>query len=310
MFHRKLTIACILILVLSAGVGAYGAWDEADAAVTMDDLDGILADLERSIERAEANRSAHPDFLTDLQRYLTDLKAWRQAMGDGTEPAWGDYQMDNLQDGLVFWADFAPAQYDSRFGLVHSAVGSGELDLGPSTIERGGPGNGHVLYFGGDDKQAARLTVDWGSPRAFTIAMWFHAESWGAHRSGFSRLFTDSSDNLRFFLVESYSGYQPESIHVQFGDYQATTEAHSVQLDHWHHAALVWDGRQIQVFIDGRMQELRRYRGENDITQFPGELPVWVGNQEAGDRQFFGYLDDIIIWDRALSAGELRELIR
>lgn len=310
MFHRKLTIACILILVLSAGVSAYGAWDEADAAVTMDDLDGILADLERSIERAEANRSAHPDFLTDLQRYLADLIAWRQAMGDGTEPAWGDYQMDDLADGLVFWADFAPSHYDSRFGLVHSAVGSGELDLGPGMIERGGPGNGHVLYFSGDDKQAARLTVDWGSPRAFTIAMWFHAESWGADRGGYGRLFTDDSHTVRFYLVESFAHYNRHSIHVQFGDYRATTEADSVELNNWHHAALVWDGRQIQVYIDGRLQELRRYRGENDISQFPGELPLWVGNQEDRGRQYFGYFDDIMIWDRALSAAELRELIR
>ncbi len=301
-------IAVLLVLLLSVGVGAYGAWDEAPEAVTLEDLDAIIADLEASVQRADANNSAHPDFLADLKHYVAELKDWRQAMADGSAPSLADPDAEAFQDGLLFWVDFDRGQYDRRFGVVRSIVGDGELDIGSASIGRGGPGNGFILSYTEADLEALRLNLDSISPRSLTVALWFQAESWGERNYG--RLITDDDDTMRLFLTERFSGYNTNSIVVEFDGFRATTETNSVQLNTWHHVALVWERGQVNVYIDGRLQELRRYSGKNEDLEFEADMPLRIGNDADGERQFFGSFDEIMLWDRALNANEIRELIR
>ena len=302
--------AVLLVLLLSVGVGAYGAWDEQPEGVTFEDLEEIIADLETSINRAETNRSAHPDFLADLKDYLEELTDWHLAMQDGAEPGWDAYDTGAVSDGLLFWVDFDREQYDSRFDLVRSVVGDGELEIGSARIRSGGPGNGSILSYEREDTGAARLSLDWGNPQALTLALWFNADSWGEHSSGYARLFTDDDSTMRLFLVDSFHRYNSNSIVLEFDDFRASTEENSVQLHSWHHVALVWDRGQVSVYIDGRLQELRRNRGSNEDLELVAEMPLRLGNEADGGRQFFGSFDSIMIWDRALIANEIRDLIR
>lgn len=74
MRHCQRILGIGVLLVMSCGVAlAYGEWQPATEAPDLTALYETIARLEASIALAESNRSAHPDFLIDLNRILADL---------------------------------------------------------------------------------------------------------------------------------------------------------------------------------------------------------------------------------------------
>ena len=73
----------------------------------------------------------------------------------------------------------------------------------------------------------------------------------------------------------------------------------------WVHVAVTFDGAQIALFVDCAL----------DVTQSAPDLsisanprPLSIGAQEDGTRAFQGSLDELILFDRALSASEIAAL--
>lgn len=66
-----------------------------------------------------------------------------------------------------------------------------------------------------------------------------------------------------------------------------------------------FDGRHIRAFFNGRLE------GTNEIKQAytPSPLPLRIGHAAYAlekKRKFDGQIDDVMIWNRALSEQELR----
>jgi hypothetical protein len=79
----------------------------------------------------------------------------------------------------------------------------------------------------------------------------------------------------------------------------------AVGYDEWHHAAGVFDGSNIMVYLDGALDvsvATTEPIGINDKSMFIGDNP------DATGRYWDGLIDELKIYDRALSAGELRYL--
>ncbi len=74
----------------------------------------------------------------------------------------------------------------------------------------------------------------------------------------------------------------------------------------WHHLAAMYDGRVAAVYVDGA-EVGRREIGPVDLTPWPGELRI--GQYADIEQQFqtLGQLDDVRIYQRALSPDEVRE---
>ena len=75
----------------------------------------------------------------------------------------------------------------------------------------------------------------------------------------------------------------------------------------WHHLVVVRDGAHGALWVDGTL------RDENDgMISVAGDSPLCVGNSYSGDyyqrKGWHGRLDEIRIYDRALSADEIRAL--
>ena len=71
----------------------------------------------------------------------------------------------------------------------------------------------------------------------------------------------------------------------------------------WHHVAAVYDGARKFLFVDGVLEASKAYAG----TIRTNDLPVQLGlNAEFPQGQYDGRLDDLRIYDRALSGDEVR----
>lgn len=143
---KKLFPLCLILLVLllTAGpVGAYGTWEPEPPTVADVDLDRINAAIERleaAVTLADQNRSAHPDFLTDLWDILAQFKDARdfvnQQLGlpQETLPTVGEPQYWNFTGELTNANPSArfTLQMDSPGDLMVTATRSS--DLGWKTI--------------------------------------------------------------------------------------------------------------------------------------------------------------------------------
>jgi hypothetical protein len=84
--------------------------------------------------------------------------------------------------------------------------------------------------------------------------------------------------------------------------YGATTLA----LDTWHHVALVYDGSELRIYLNGSVDE----NGSNNPLEFSGGIfngnaPFAIGSRGNVDQYFDGQIDEVAVFDRALSPAEI-----
>ena len=81
-----------------------------------------------------------------------------------------------------------------------------------------------------------------------------------------------------------------------------------IALKTWHHLALVRDRRRVSLHIDGRGKPDLSGDVEPAITNQPAIL--WIGGRSQRDSNFEGKLDEVALFNRALSAQEIAEHVR
>ena len=70
----------------------------------------------------------------------------------------------------------------------------------------------------------------------------------------------------------------------------------------WHHVAGTYDGNQLRLYVNGGLANSRDYVGSINATTYP----VNIGrNSQQTTRLYEGAIDDVKIYNRALSAGEI-----
>ncbi len=82
--------------------------------------------------------------------------------------------------------------------------------------------------------------------------------------------------------------------------------AHAVlQLGRWHHVVGTYDGATVRLYLDGTL--VSSNASTRAIAADP--TPLRIGARaDTGNNRFVGGLDEIAIWDRALTAAEVRRL--
>jgi len=146
----------------------------------------------------------------------------------------------------------------------------------------------------------------------FSVAAWFRSSPgwpreptvWGAHYSGVG--------DGHFFLVNTRGLGGRGRWVVCSGEREG--EAHSrvaINDDRWHHAVGTWTGKQGLLYLDGVLQSSHRASGAIPYTHRP---PFRIGhshsapNTRAGDYYFNGTIDEVMVFNRALSARQVRAL--
>jgi len=122
--------------------------------------------------------------------------------------------------------------------------------------------------------------VGFGSETAYTLFLW-HDQVAGFH------LYTDiDGEDNRFFSDATFD------------------------TNRWYHVAVVFDGslpvgQRSVLYVDGKAD----YAGGESATQI-GNSPasLVIGDLPGGGDKFVGYIDEVALWQRALSAAEIAQL--
>jgi hypothetical protein len=198
-------------------------------------------------------------------------------------------------DGLIAYYPFIGNANDGSSngndGIVYGAT---------LTTDRFGNPDSAYNFDGVDDYIEVAASSNLDITDEITIAAWVRIEQPGGY--GFPQHYVvDSRDG-------SGGGYglniDTDRLQMGVGDHWAdlplTFEAGS-----WHHLTGTYDGSEIIVYIDGFETTSVSYGGWEIKSS---SEPLYIGQRYTFNERFDGIIDDVCIYDRALSETEIQQL--
>ena len=93
----------------------------------------------------------------------------------------------------------------------------------------------------------------------------------------------------------------------RYGQDKTVTSTTTVPLNKWTHVAVRYDGAQMRIFINGTI-DTATTAATNANTPIATTAPVLIGG-DTSRHHFHGYMDDVSIYNRALSASQIADLV-
>ena len=174
--------------------------------------------------------------------------------------------------------------------------------------------SGHSAQFNpGSNSDMISLNIggEGGAPTAFdtaaqTISLFFKT----TQTNGYGRIYTTDPDCTHTFTLEmgaDYSGYEGR-IYLAVGtsSSDARYSAHEFNDGNWHHLVAVRgsDSRaDLKLYVDGVEETLA-----NSSANFSAGYQARFGAHGTASGGFEGYMDEIAVWDSALTSTESQDL--
>ncbi len=199
---------------------------------------------------------------------------------------------------------------DSQADDISGNLNHGTLVNGP-VFE---PGQlGQALRFDGNNDYVDLATLDVGGS-GLTIAGWFNADSFLAGNQD-NRLVskaTSISEQDHYWMLSTFNnaGNTRLRFRLKTDGTTATLIAGSGNISpgQWYHVAAVYDGSNMRVYLDGvdvgSLPKTGVINSDNTVS-------AWIGGNPPGatSRPFDGLMDDVRIYDQALTLTEIQQLV-
>jgi hypothetical protein len=200
-----------------------------------------------------------------------------------------------------------PVEPDTANLVAHYAL-DGNLDDGTGNGYNGVP-NGELAYADGVEGQAVQLNgvdayvavpnvgITGAAPR--TLSGWAKADSTdiAAWTNVFG--FTGPSADGQHFDIQAVGDTTPTTLGY-YGLHRHGWERNIVPIDlEWHHLAATFDGTTVTWYGDGLLT------GSADVDNVNTSGEIRMGRRQDNENFFPGSVDEVRIYDRALSEGEI-----
>lgn len=135
---------------------------------------------------------------------------------------------------------------------------------------------------------------------SLSIVFWLNIDSWN---NNWAPILAKSN-------TQAYGQYSVEinstaGINFWTGT-NVSTFNHQMDVGNWDHIAFIWDGTETKFYLNGILKETKNYSG----TIVPDDLPLEIGRHFPGSTNDYliGKLDEILLYNRALTQAEILEL--
>lgn len=170
---------------------------------------------------------------------------------------------------------------------------------------------GNALDFDGVNEYVNVVdtdALDFSDGQPFTLTGWFYrdtfvnddylvAKSNGSGAQGYGVLIPGFGDLMNFFVNDGTDQYTIEGVTA-------------IQSTGWHHFAAVWGETSASLYIDGQLDNGVTTGTISSVNSLANAVPFRLGIDSDGDDSLDGKLDEIRVYNRALSADEVSQLYR
>ncbi len=215
--------------------------------------------------------------------------------------------LDDVRDGLVgrwsFEEGSGTVVLDSSSGALNGTV------AGATWSQQTADGSAWALDFDGVDDQVDMGTFDLGGS-AFTIALWMRADDFGQMDGRFVSKASGVQPDDHYWMVSTILQSSETRLRFRLRTGGSTTTliagSGALATGVWTHVAAVYDGAEMRLYKDGVEVGSTPKSGAVDTDPL---VPVAFGDQPGGTRPFDGLLDEVRLYDRALTVEELAVLV-
>jgi hypothetical protein len=277
-----------------------GTYDGAEAKIYIDGVLDVTTEATGQINISEynlyigENSQATGRFLHGIldevmiySRALSEAEI-RYLAGERARP------VDPGTDGLVAYYEFENNADDSSGNEIHGTL------VGDAGFAEGPEGYGMALSLDGDgDYVDCGLNPLLDITEEITFTYWIKVvaldRSWNTVLSRGDDSWRSSRAGENNFMEAAVGGTSGNYL------YGVTP----VDDDKWHHFGAVYDGDTFTLYLDGEKESSEESTGLITASTYP----LLIGeNAQATGRFWNGLIDEVVIYDRALSTGEIRYL--
>jgi hypothetical protein len=188
-----------------------------------------------------------------------------------------------------------------------------EEPSGTTAADRSGQGNagtidgatriatgkyGSALSFDGvNDRVNVASSASLNLRTAVTMEAWVYPANVGAFRTVMMR---EQAAGLTYAIYGSTSTGRP-SVNVSTSSEQDLRGTANLAVNTWTHVAATWDGANLRLYINGVQKATRALTG----TMPSSTAPLRFGGNGVWGEWFAGRLDEIRVYDRALTAAQV-----
>ena len=231
-----------------------------------------------------------------------------QGTAEGAATSFGaDQQQNFLSDGLVGYWDMDESSANTCSGGVNdSCDGSGNGNDGAwngnatsatGKFGSGGTFDGNADYVEIPDSTSISTT---DSSDAITVSAWVYQTA----QTNYDRILSSNWATDGSWLLSVNSSYKPNFVIKASGAQYTAADADTISTNAWHHIVGTYDGEYVRLYVDGEAQTPIACSG-CDLDNAGSVLRI----SEAGSTEgFAGKVDEVRIYNRALSPTEVRKL--
>ncbi len=206
---------------------------------------------------------------------------------------------------LAYW------KLDESSGTIAAdSIGltDGMLVNGPVWQSAGGVNQGALEFDGVDDRiDLGPLDIDSGT--GLTMSVWLKADDLEVGDSRLISKATGTSSSEHYWMLGTLSENKLR-FRLRTGGLTSTliSDPEVFELEAWAHVAATYDGTDMRLYVNGTEMASLPLTGQIDTN--PSVLAA-IGNQPDGadNRPFDGLLDDVRIYNRALTDSEIALLV-
>ena len=220
----------------------------------------------------------------------------------GTDPLDPDSTPDPGDPDLVGWYQFG----SDDGGLITDSSGNGNhgaCSVGgtcPAFVATDGRPAGAYDFVGGGNYVEIANEAAFDFTSNFSVAVWMKASNLG----GTWAQFVGKGDSA-WSLDRSGNGNSLQFTTWAPGGFDELIGVTNVADGQWHHVAIVYNGAQKILYVDGQIDAQKSY----SATINTNDVRVHLGyNAEYPSGEYSGRLDDVRIFKRALSQTEIQQI--
>jgi parallel beta-helix repeat protein len=179
----------------------------------------------------------------------------------------------------------------------------GDVEWRPSEGRAGGA----LFYSSGDNTARVEIPTTGMSASEGTMMIWGNlSEPYPTNRVDASYFFGHTTQPSYANRIQLYMDGNNTILDLGLGDsHTRRTDIVELQTETWYHVALTWDSGRYVVYLDGEEIAAGSYTGLNALHNF-----MDIGNDgnpyNQGTEAFAGLLDEVRLYDHALTADEVR----